>query len=70
MKKLLTLIAFALVTFTANAQPYTYDVNHDGDINITDVTNLVNKILGIPNSGEGQGYFECPNETIVRYFLS
>lgn len=52
MKKLLALFAFALVTFTANAQSYTYDVNYDGEINITDITCLVNKILGNLNPGE------------------
>ena len=55
MKKLLVIsLVQILVAFTANAQPYTYDVNNDGYINVTDVTNLVNKILGLPNSGEGQ----------------
>lgn len=52
MKKLITLIAFTLVTFTANAQPYYYDTNADGVISIVDVTCLVNKILGIDNPGE------------------
>ena len=63
MKKLLILsIALIITTFTANAQPYTYDVNHDRYVNVTDVTNLVNKILGIPNIGEGvQNNFPCPD---------
>lgn len=63
MKKLLTLLALTLVTITANAQTYTYDVNGDGKINVTDVTCLVNKILGYSNPGEGtQAYLTCPDE--------
>ena len=52
MKKLLILFALMLVTFTANAQSYIYDVNFDGVINISDISCLVNKILGETNPGE------------------
>ena len=41
-----------LVTITANAQSYTYDVNSDGIINVSDISCLVNKILGENNPGE------------------
>ena len=41
-----------LMAFTANAQTYSYDVNHDGEITIADITCIVNKILGFYNPGE------------------
>ena len=51
MKKLLTLIAFAFVTFTANAQSTQKgDVNGDGDVSVNDVAMIVNYILGIIDS--------------------
>lgn len=65
MKKLFLTLVFTLVAFTANAQTYTYDVNGDGEINITDVACLVNKILGVPNPGEEQqpqAYLTCPDD--------
>ena len=49
MKKAIFTLAFALVVVTVGARYYTYDINKDGMINITDVTYLVNTILGIPN---------------------
>ena len=52
MKKLVTLFAFALVAFTANAQSTLKgDVNGDGEVNVTDVTMVVEHVLGQPNSG-------------------
>ena len=63
MKKTLITLALMLVTFTANAQTYTYDVNNDGVINITDVSCLVNKILGALNPGEEPpSHLTCPND--------
>ena len=67
MKKLLTLIAFVLVTFTVDAQSYCYDTNSDGEIDINDVMCLVNHILGVPHPGEGgeeppQSYLTCPDD--------
>ena len=58
MKKLITLIAFALMTFTTNAQLIVNgDLNYDGDLNITDVMKMIDIILGnTPNS-----YLTCPN---------
>ena len=51
MKKLLTLLAFVLVVFTANAQSTQKgDVNGDGDVSINDVAMIVNYILGITDS--------------------
>ena len=62
MKKLISLIAFTLVTFTTHAQSYCYDTNGDSAIDIADVTCLVNKILGISNPGETiTSYFKCPD---------
>ena len=49
MKKAIFTLALALVVVTVGARYYTYDINKDGMINITDVTYLVNNILGIPN---------------------
>ena len=51
MKKLLTLIAFVLVTFTVDAQSTQKgDINGDGDISVNDVAMIVNYILGITDS--------------------
>ena len=57
MKKAIFTLAFALVVVTVGAKYYSYDINKDGMINITDVTFLVNNILGIPNSGEDEQNF-------------
>ena len=65
MKKVFLFLACMFVAFTTNAQTYSYDVNHDGEISIKDVMCIVNKILGIPNPGEGQSepesYLTCPD---------
>ena len=51
MKKLLTLLAFAFVAFTANAQSTQKgDINGDGDVSVNDVAMIVNYILGITDS--------------------
>ena len=51
MKKLLTLFVWTLISFTANAQSTEIgDVNGDGQITVTDVTLLVNYILGYQNA--------------------
>ena len=51
MKKLMTLFAFVLVAFTANAQSTLKgDVNGDGEVNVTDVTMIVEHVLGQHNS--------------------
>ena len=57
MKKILSLFALTLVAFMANAQSYTYDVNKDGMVSISDVTFLVNNILGVSNVGEDDQHF-------------
>ena len=49
MKTKSILIALSLMSLNAQAQWYNYDVNKDGDVNVTDVTFLVNKILGEEN---------------------
>ncbi len=46
MKKRIILIALSLMTLSAQAQDYHFDVNNDGMINMSDVTLLINKILG------------------------
>ena len=43
------MLALSLMTLNAHAQYYDYDVNKDGEVNVTDVTFLVNKILGQEN---------------------
>ena len=51
MKKLMTLFALTLVAFTANAQSTLKgDVNGDGEVNVTDVTMIVEHVLGQNNS--------------------
>ena len=51
MKKLLTLFAFALVTFTVDAQSTQKgDINGDGDISVNDVAMIVKYILGMTDS--------------------
>ena len=54
MKKILFTLALTLVAFTANAKTYNYDVNNDGLVSISDVTFLVNNILGVPNVDEDE----------------
>lgn len=58
MKKLLTLIAFALMALTGNAQLIINgDVDYDGELSITDVMILVDIILG----KTPQSYLSCPD---------
>lgn len=53
MKRMLMFFASLwLGIMVASAQKYHYDVNHDGSVNITDATLVVNKILGNDNSGD------------------
>lgn len=40
---------------SANAQSNKYDLNEDGNVNITDVIELVNYILGLNNGNPGGG---------------
>ena len=54
MKKLFFALAFALVAVMGQARTYNYDVNKDGVVSVTDVTFLVNYILGVPNLMEEQ----------------
>lgn len=59
MKKLLTLLTYLFVSFTANAQTYHLDVNGNGSIDLTDALTVVNYILGRINpedqpSSDGQ----------------
>ena len=52
MKKIIFTIALTMVAMMAEARIYLYDVNKDGVVNITDVTILVNKLLGTPTEGD------------------
>ena len=59
MKKLVTLIAFALVAYTGNAQLIINgDLNYDGDLNITDVMKMIDIILG----NSPKSYLSCPDD--------
>lgn len=59
MKKFFLFFAFLWLGFIgASAQKYHYDVNTDGDVNITDAVLVVNKILGKANPGEVEGLEE------------
>ncbi len=40
------MLALSLMSLHAQAQVFNYDVNNDGDVNVLDVTILVDKILG------------------------
>lgn len=56
MKKIaFMLISFYMGLMGANAQSNRYDVNADGNVNITDVIELVNYILGLNNGNPGDG---------------
>ena len=52
MKKLFTFIAFVAMTMAAYAQYPNYDVNNDGEVNVTDVACLTNHIVGLTNPSE------------------
>ena len=59
MRKFYLFFAFLWLGFIgASAQKYHYDVNTDGDVNITDAVMVVNKILGKLNPGEVEGLEE------------
>ena len=58
MKKLVTLFAFALVAFAANAQSTVKgDMNDDGALTISDVTMMIDIILG----NSPKSYLTCPD---------
>ena len=55
----MTIFAFALVAFTANAQLIINgDLNYDGDLNITDVMKMIDIILG----NSPKTYLNCPDD--------
>ena len=65
MKKILASLAFVLMTFTANAQTYHFDVNKDGEINLTDALLVIDYILGRFTSEDEnppQSYLACPDD--------
>lgn len=48
MKKPLLILALMFVVLSAHAQEdFNYDVNNDGDVNVTDVMLIVEKVLGV-----------------------
>lgn len=49
MKKRFIIIALTLLSLNAHAQKYNYDVNNDGQVNVSDIMLIVNKILGKEN---------------------
>lgn len=49
MKIRTILLALSMMSLNAHAQYYDYDVNKDGEVNVTDVTFIINKILGKEN---------------------
>ena len=56
MKKSFLFFVFLWMGFMgASAQGYTYDVNHDNNVSVTDVMLVVNKILGKNNPGDVGG---------------
>ena len=52
MKKLFTFIALVAISMAANAQSPNYDVNNDGEVNVTDVVCLTNYIVGLVSASE------------------
>ena len=49
MKKRFIIIALSLLSLNAHAQKYNYDVNNDGQVTVSDIMLIVNKILGKEN---------------------
>ncbi|MBO4851388.1 MAG: hypothetical protein J5529_10875 [Prevotella sp.] len=66
MKKILFTILLALVAMTVDAKTYLYDVNKDGIVNVTDVTFLVNHILGVPNEGEENNVYDVDGDGVTN----
>ena len=57
MRKASLLLVLIMTVITVKANTNIYDVNKDGVVNVSDVTFLVNNILGIPNEGEDEQNF-------------
>ena len=66
MKKSLFTLGLFLIFISAQAQNYTYDVNNDGVVSVTDVTFLVNNILGIPNQGNENYIYDVNDDDLVN----
>ena len=65
MKKLIFTLFMSLMTFTANAQKYHFDVDGNGSIEITDALLVIDYILGryIPeDNNPPQSYLSCPDD--------
>ncbi len=62
MKKTTSILALILFCHTLNAQINHYDVNGDNYVNITDVTYIINHILGKENPRDNtQAFLTCPD---------
>ena len=75
MKKIIFTIALTMAAMMAEAKIYFYDVNKDDIVNVTDVTILVNKILGIAIEGEEDYSFDinydgATNVTDVTFLVN
>ena len=65
MKIRTLLLALSLMSLNAQAQVYNYDVNDDGEINVQDVTILVDKILGEDHPLQLPMYFSADQEPLI-----
>lgn len=62
MKKITSILVLILFSHTLNAQINHYDVNGDNYVNMTDVTYIINRILGKENPGDNtQAFLTCPD---------
>lgn len=62
MKIITSILALILFSHTLNAQINHYDVNGDNYVNMTDVTYIINRILGKENPGDNtQAFLTCPD---------
>ena len=63
MKKYLLTLVYVLLGLTSYGQSNVYDTNDDGDVNIADITHLVNRIIG-KTEGKKDGVLELSLGTI------
>ena len=66
MKKVILPYVLTLIVITVNAHEYSYDINKDGTISVTDVTFLVNNILGVPNGDEEDYTYDVNGDNVVN----
>lgn len=63
MKKYLLTLVYVLLGLTSYGQSNVYDTNDDGDVNVADITHLVNRIIG-KTEGKKDGVLELSLGTI------